>query len=141
MSFTRTIIACIVAFVFVLVTDFLIHGLWLTPVYEATKELWRPEEEMGKRMPYMFGGQALVGITFAFLYSIFVGNERSLTCSLLFGFLVALFYCGNQSIMYCVAPYPGHLVAKWCLGSTAQIIALSLILSFVFRSSESKSTP
>ncbi len=135
----RTIIACIVAFLFIFVTDYMIHGLWLTPAYEATKELWRSEGEMVKRIPYMFGGQALVGITFAILYAIFVGIDRSLLFSLLFGFLVALFYCGNQSIMYCVAPYPGHLVAKWCLGGAAQLVTLSLVLSFVFRSSKSRS--
>ncbi len=136
MNLTRTIIACVVAFAFIWVTDFLIHGFWLAPTYEATKELWRTEDEMVKRMPYMFGGQALVGVAFAILYATFVAEKRSLACSMLFGFLAAVFYCGNQSIMYCVAPYPGHLVAKWCLAGTAQMIGLSIILSLVFRSSK-----
>jgi hypothetical protein len=136
MSLTRTIVGCVVGFAFIWVTDFLIHGVWLASTYETTKELWRTEGEMVRHLPFMFGGQAFVGVAFAILYATFVAEKQSLPWSLLFGLLVAAFYCGNQSIMYCVAPYPGLLVAKWCLAGAAQLIVLSSILWLVFRSSK-----
>jgi hypothetical protein len=47
MNIPRLLLTIVVAFVVVFGTDYLIHGFWLMPDYNATKALWRPGAEMG----------------------------------------------------------------------------------------------
>ena len=53
MNTKSLLITIAVAFVTVWATDFLIHGIWLSATYGATKELWRPESEMMAKMPFI----------------------------------------------------------------------------------------
>jgi hypothetical protein len=41
MNIKRLILAIVAGWVVIFATDFLIHQLWLGPIYEATKPLWR----------------------------------------------------------------------------------------------------
>ena len=45
MNCKSLIITILVAFVTVWATDFLIHAVWLSSTYGATKELWRPNRD------------------------------------------------------------------------------------------------
>ena len=53
MNIKRLILAIVVAFIVLWVTDFLIHGVWMTPDYRATQQLWRTDAEMTSRMGWM----------------------------------------------------------------------------------------
>ena len=64
MNTKSLVITILVAFVTVWVTDFLIHAVWLSSTYGATKELWRPEAEMLVKMPWMLLGQLIVAAAF-----------------------------------------------------------------------------
>jgi hypothetical protein len=114
-------------------TDFLIHGMWLAPVYKATAELWRPEAEMGQKFPFMLLGQFLVAFSFSTIFALFVANYRSLTTSLLFGGLAGIFAGATQVIMYAVQPYPGSLVVKWFLVGIVQMIVIATVAHLVYR--------
>ena len=50
MNTKRLILAIVVAFVVLWVTDFLIHGVWMVPDYRGTQQLWRTDAAMGSRM-------------------------------------------------------------------------------------------
>ena len=50
MNTKRLILAIVVAFVVLWVTDFLIHGVWMMSDYRGTQQLWRPDAAMGSRM-------------------------------------------------------------------------------------------
>ncbi len=129
----RLVVTIIVAFAVVWVTDFLIHGVWLAPTYGATKELWRPEAEMMSKMPWMFGGQAIVALAFTTIYALFVAEKRSLQSTLVYAICVALLVGGGQLIMYAVQPFPGLLVAKWCLAALAQMLVLGIVVSLIYK--------
>ena len=132
MNFKRLIISIIVVFVAVWMTDFVIHAVWLAPTYAETKELWRTEAEMMKRMPFMFLGQAIVAIGFTTIYAAFVAEKRSMSSTLLYALCVAMLVGGSNVIMYAVQPFPGLLVVKWFSAAVVQMILLSIILSFVY---------
>jgi hypothetical protein len=133
MNIKSLLITIVVAFITVWATDFLIHAVWLSSTYGATKELWRSEEAMVAHMPYMFAGQFLVGATFATLFASFVAEKRSLIETLKFSALMGINTSAAQIIMYAVQPYPGSLVVKWCFAYFVQSLLLGVIVHKVYR--------
>ncbi len=72
----RLILAIVVAFVVLWVTDFLIHGVWMMPDYRDTQKLWRTDAAMGSRMGWMLGAQLLFAITFVLLWTRWADTAR-----------------------------------------------------------------
>ena len=132
MNIKSLVITIVVAFVTVWATDFLIHAVWLSATYAATKELWRPEAEMLEKMPWMFLGQFLVASAFSLIFAVCVAEKRCLRCSLMYAAAIGVLIGGGQIIMYAVQPFPGLLVAKWCLGYFAQLL-LGVIVHKVYK--------
>ncbi len=133
MNTKSLIITIVVAFITVWATDFLIHAVWLASTYAATKELWRPEADMLSRMPFMIGGQFLIGAAYTFIFASFVAEKRCLMNSLKFAACFGVIAAAGQIIMYAVAPYPGSLVVKWCMGYILQALVLGVIVHFVYK--------
>lgn len=133
MNYRSLIISMIVVFITVWVTDFVIHGVWLKPTYEATKELWRPEAEMMKTFPFMLLGQAIVAIAFTLIYAAFVAEKRSMASTLLYAVCAAMLLGGSNVIMYAVQPFPGSLVAKWFGAAIVQMTLMAIVLSMVYK--------
>ena len=133
MNYPRLVVAIIVAFIAIWATDFLIHAVWLAPTYGATKELWRPEEEMMKKMPWMVVGQAIVAIAFTTIYAAFVAEKRSMPNVLLYAICVAMLVGGVNVIMYAVQPFPGALVVKWFCAAIVQMNLIAIIVSLVYK--------
>ena len=133
MNLKSLVITILVAFVCVWLTDFLIHGVWLSSTYGETKSLWRTEDEMMSRMPFMFAGQLLAAAAFTLVFAACVAEKRCLRCTMLYAACMGLLAVANQVIMYSVAPYPGSLVAKWCVAYFLQMLLLGLIVHKVYR--------
>ena len=91
MNFKRLILAIVVATVFVFVSDFLIHGLWMKNDYAATASMWRPEAEMTARMGWMMGGQFLAALTFVVLWARGFAEKACIRCAVMFGLFMGLF--------------------------------------------------
>jgi hypothetical protein len=133
MNIKRLLITIVVAFVAVWATDFLIHAVWLSSTYGATKHLWRPEAEMMAKMPWMLVGQFVVAAAFTLIFAAAVAEKRSLSCTLKFALTLGLFTSGGQIIIYAVQPVPGLLVVKWCAAYLAQMLVLGLIAHKVYK--------
>ncbi|MBI3882169.1 MAG: hypothetical protein HY301_19175 [Verrucomicrobia bacterium] len=133
MNTKSLIITIVVAFVTVWVTDFLIHVVWLSSSYAATKSLWRPEAEMMSKMPFMLLGQFLVATAFTMIFAACVAEKRCLSCSLKYSACIGILVGAGQIIMYAVAPYPGTLVAKWCVAYIAQVLLLGVVVHKVYK--------
>jgi hypothetical protein len=129
----RLILAVVVVFVGLWLTSFLIHGVWLNPVYKETMNLWRSEAEMQKHMGWMLLGQLLWSIAFVGLWSRNVSAVSSAGRSCLYGLVMGIFSEANSIIMFTVQPLPGHLVAKWVLAGVVQSALMGLLVYFVGR--------
>jgi len=90
MNIKRLILAIVVAFIVLWVTDFLIHGIWMMPDYRATQSLWRPDPDMKSHMGWMLGAQLLFAITFVLLWTRWAETAR-LGCAIVYGLLVGVF--------------------------------------------------
>ena len=138
MNIKSLLIASVVMFAVVWVTDFLIHAVWLSSTYAATKELWRSEPEMIARMPFMLFGQFLAGAAFTMLYALYVAEKHCLKATLLFAACIGVFSAAGQVIMFAVAPSPGALVVSWCIAYILQALLLGVVAHFVYRPRSSK---
>src|SRR5207244_4932393 len=92
MNTKRLILAIVVAFVVLWVTDFLIHGVWMMPDYRGTQQLWRTDAAMGSRISWMLGAQLLFAITFVLIWTRWPGSAR-IGCALGYCFFLVFFCC------------------------------------------------
>ncbi len=134
MNTKRLILAIVVVFVTVFVTDFLIHGVWLQSVYKETASLWRTEEEMQKHFPLMLLGQFLFAATFVVIWSKGFPAVATLGGSCLYGLTMALFSQALTLITYVVQPMPGSLMTKWFIAGIVQGVLMGVILFLVGKS-------
>jgi hypothetical protein len=132
MNIKRLILALLAGWVVICATDFLIHDLWLGPVYEATKSIWRPEEEMHTRICWMFFAQFLIVATFAIVWAKgFAG--RSMGTAVTFGLLMGVFQQTWVIILFVVLPIPAELAVKWFVGGLAQAVLLGVVTALVYK--------
>jgi len=132
MNIKRLILAILTGWVVICATDFLIHHLWLGPVYEATKSIWRPEEEMHTRICWMFFAQFLIVATFVIVWAKgFAGG--SMGTAVTFGLLMGAFQQTWAMILFVVLPIPGELAVKWFIGGLAQAVLLGIVTSLVYK--------
>lgn len=127
------LITIVVTFIAIQFMDFLVHGVWLKPVYEATKSLWRSEADMQSMMPFMLLGHFLTAGAFSLIYAAAVAEKRRLSCTLKYAFAMGLFAGAGQLVMYAVQPYPGSLVVKWIVAGIIEAIILGLIVFKVYK--------
>jgi hypothetical protein len=118
--------------VVIFATDFLIHNLWLGPLYQATKPLWRPETEMYTHICWMFLAQFLIVSTFVLVWAKgFAG--RSVGAGVNFGLLMGLFQQTWAIILFVVMPLPAELAVKWFFGGLVQAVLLGIVTSLVYK--------
>ena len=129
----RLVLAIIVAFVFVVVSDILIHGVWLKDTYGATASLWRTEGEMPARMGWMFGAQFLAAMTFVVLWARGFAEKACLRCALMYGLFMGRFSQAATLMTYVVTPIPAEIPLKWFFAGVAQAVLLGVVTFFVYR--------
>jgi hypothetical protein len=133
MNMKRLLLAIVAAFALIFATDFLIHGFWLNPDYEATKTLWRPENEMHTHFHWMLIAQFLCAATFVIIWAKgFAG--RDIATGITFGLLMGLFQQIWAIINYVVMPIPGSLAAKWFFSGLVQAVLLGIVTALIYKS-------
>ncbi len=133
MNIQRLLLTVVVAFVFIFATDFAIHAIWLKPAYEATKELWRSEAEMGARFPWMLGAQLLVAIVFVTIWALGFAERGGLGLALGYGLLIGVIVQATTIITYVVSPLPADIAVKWIASGLLQSMLLGLIVGLVYK--------
>jgi hypothetical protein len=132
MNMNRLILAIVAGFIVIFATDYLIHGLWLVPDYEATKSLWRPEAEMHSRFQWMILAQVICAVTFVIIWAKGVVGG-SVGNGIAFGLLMGLFQQIWAIVDYVVIPMPGELAAKWFFSGLAQAVLLGIVTALVYK--------
>jgi hypothetical protein len=132
MNIKRLLLAILAGWVLVFATDYLIHEVWLGPLYAANKPLWRPESEMATYFCWILGAQFLIVTTFVIVWAKgFAG--RSIGAAVSFGLLMGLFQQTWTMISFAVMPLPGELAIKWFLAGLVQAMLLGLVTSVVYK--------
>jgi hypothetical protein len=127
----RLVLAIVVVFITVFLTNMLIHGMWLNSTYKETANLWRTEPEMQKHFPFMLLGQFLFAASFVIIWSKGFPAVATLGGSCLYGLTMGLFAESLTIITYVVQPMPGHLMAKWFVAGLVQGVLMGVVVFFV----------
>ena len=134
------IISTIAVAISLFLTEWLIHGVWLKPLYEQTASLWRPMNEMGM-FPWCIIRLLALGFLFSALYckckksggecATDGKKECPKKAAMCFGVMLGLLIGTMMASSYLWMPIPGELAIKWFIGGLAQGIVVSLVLSRV----------
>lgn len=128
----RAILAVIAVFIAWSILDFLIHGIFLQPIYKSTPNLWRPMDEM--KMPLMYFVTLMFTTCFVAIYGLLVG-QKSLLSGLKFGTLFGLATGISMGFgSYCYLPIPPTLAWSWFFGSWIEAVAAGAIVGAILRS-------
>lgn len=128
----RFTISVLVMFVFIFITDFLIHGLILKNEYAATAAIWRTEAEMQGHMIYMLIGQLLIAKYFTFLFVKGYQGTGPME-GVRFGILISFLFIGTYFVQYAVSPLTCNILTGWSLGALAQGILGGVLLTLVYK--------
>ena len=132
MNIKRLLLAILAGWVVVFATDFLIHELWMGPVYAATKSLWRPESDMPTYFCWILVAQFLIVTTFVIVWAKgFAGG--SMGAAVTFGLLMGVFQQTWAIILFAVMPVPAELAIKWFLAGLVQAVLLGIVTSLVYK--------
>jgi hypothetical protein len=132
MNIPRLLFAALGAFLVIFATDYLIHGVWLMPDYNATKVLWRPESDMNAHVAWMFLAQVLCALTFVLIWAWgFAG--RSVATGIAFGLVMGMFQQIWVLVNYVVIPMPGALAVKWYFSGLAQAVLIGIAAALIYR--------
>ena len=129
----RLLLAIVAAFVAIFASDFLIHGVWMAPVYKATSSLWRPENEMQAHMGWLSAGQLLAAVTFVLIWAKGFAATGCGKCAIIYGLCMGLFSQATTLVTYAVQPFTLELVWKWMLSGTLQGIVVGLVVFAVYK--------
>jgi len=133
MNFKRLGLAVAAVFGAIWVTDFLIHGVWLRPDYQASAGLWRTEAEMLRHLGWMLAGQFLAAVAFTTLWARGFAPTACWRCAVMYGLFMALFREAVGLVFYSVQPIPGELSVKWFCAGLAQGMVLGVVAFLVYR--------
>ncbi|MFC1550284.1 hypothetical protein ACFL46_03230 [Candidatus Neomarinimicrobiota bacterium] len=131
MNTKRFILAAIVVFITLQVTDYIIHNLILSGTYESLMNIWRADM-MGK-MWVMQLASLFFSFMFVFIFTKnYEGNgvSEGIRYGLLIGLLMSVM--GNLS-QYSVYPLPFSLVLQWFFYGMIQFILAGAVASLVYK--------
>jgi hypothetical protein len=133
MDIKKMALAIVVAYAVLQGTEFLIHVIWLAPVYAAL-DAWRAAPQMEAKMWIMWVGSFLMTVMFTYIYVRGMENKPWLEQGIRFGIVIALFaaipFTLNNYVLYRV---PYTLAIKWMIAGSLQAILMGVIVAFFFR--------
>lgn len=133
MNIPRFVLAIVAAFIFIFLSDYVIHAIWLMPDYKATSSLWRSDAEMMARFPWMVTAQFLCAATFVTIWAVGLAGRGSMGLATGYGLLMGLFAGVSSIISYVVTPMPPVLSTKWFFSGLAQGLVLGIIAFFAYK--------
>ena len=123
------LIGGVLAFVFVFIYEFVVHGFLMAGLYEATTNVWRPQEESS--MVTMLLGQFLFSMALAFFYPI-VGPDKNCKKAVPFGFGLGLVMAMPSIATYSYLPIPLSISLLWAVAAFVKALVASIIVAKVF---------
>ena len=130
MNTKKFILALIGAFVFVFAFEFFWHGFLMRGMYEATSEVWRPEDPA--YMKYIFASQFLFAAVLTFIYTK-IGQHIRCKRGIAFGFFAGLLLAAPQLGAYCYMPVPLTIPLMWMLASLLKGLGSGMVIAAIYK--------
>lgn len=130
MNFKRFILTVLVAFIFVFLYEFLIHGFLLQDTYMQYAHLWRAEGE--EQMEVMFLSQFLFSLFMVFLYTRHHEGKGPME-GLRFGLYLGLIMSSVSLGSYAFMPISFSITLSWIFSSFIECLGIGLIASVLYK--------
>lgn len=132
----KWLLASLPVFIFTFAADFLIHGIWLEPLYKQTAAMWRSEAEMQQYFPLCILFHVMQAVLITALFNKCRGGCENVCIvknGLCFGVIMGLFLAALHSSAYIYMPIPGEMAVKWFISGIVNGIGSGLILAVIFK--------
>ena len=127
----KLIIAWVLVFIAVSILGYVLHSLILMGLYEETKNLWRPMEEMKWGVSYM--ASAISTFFFVLIYIKMI-SPKSLKNAILYGLFWGIAAGSSMGYgSYSSMPMPYALAAGWFWGTIVEITVGGLVLGLIVK--------
>jgi hypothetical protein len=137
MNVKRVIVAIVVAYVVLMLTNWLVHDVWLMAAYRAIPDSWRPIADMNHKLWILAIGQFFFAAMFAYIYARGAEKKPWLGQGIRYGIVMTLMTVVPYSLTEFVTYRVPHMLAvKWMIGGTIQLIILGLIVAGIYKPSE-----
>lgn len=136
MNTKKLVVAVLAVFVFLSAYGYLVHGVLMKDMYEATKEFWRPQEAMHRLMGLVYAGNFLFAILFCFIYTKGIEGESSATQGFRYGLWIGLLLYGPMTVAhYAYLPYPATLQLSWFASGVIGSIVAGTLTGVLYKKS------
>jgi len=130
----KFVIAWVVVFIAWFIGSYIVHGVLLNRDYMALSMLFRTPADSQKYFPLMILAHLLLSGAFAWIYARGVESKPWVAQGVRFGIAVALLTTvPTYLIYYCVQPMPGELVVKQIIFDGILMVALGVLVAWVYR--------
>jgi hypothetical protein len=117
-----------------MVTNWVLHGIWLRPVYQSMAQYWRPDTEMQSWMWVMWLGNAAFAWAFVWIWSKGLSQANIWWQAWRYAWaFIAVAEIPRLTMTWAVSPYPWELVAKWCAVSIIQALCCSFVMTWTYK--------
>ena len=109
----KVILAIVVGYVILMALGYVIHEIWLMPVYQQYATIWRLEDMMRHKMWINWAGQLLFTVLFAWIYTRGVEDKPWVGQGIRYGMVMTLLAVIPAVLtQYVVYPIPYTLALK-----------------------------
>ena len=130
----RFFLGWVVVFVLWMGGDFVIHAILLHGDYAGLPNLYRPEMDSQRYLPFLLLAHVLLAGAFVWIYSRGIEPKPWLPQGIRFGIAAALLtIVPTYLIYYAVQPMPGAVVAKQILYDGILLVVLGAVAAFFYR--------
>ncbi len=134
-------IKCLVPVLAVFATLFgfqwLFHGVYMMPQYEATSSLWRSQEAMQKLWPICLITKFIMAFAITCLYYWIAKKAdcggKCVKTGAKFGFKIGLLLGAHDFASYMWLPIPMNMAVSWFIGDVIMGIVIGIVLAYVCR--------
>lgn len=134
MDSKKFLLAVVIAYLFLMVTNYAVHEVWLQPIYDQYEDSWRPLGQRVAKMWIMWIGQLLFTLMFAWVYWRGVEAKAWIGQGIRYGATITLLAAVpavlNEYVIYRV---PYRLALTWMSVSLVQIVVMGLVVAYFLR--------
>ena len=136
MNTKRFWMAFVAAYVVNQVLGFLIHGIWLDPVYQGMQDVFRPQEQMQPMMGILMFTAAVATLMFCFVFTRGYEN-RGIGEGVRYGLYMGIFLSIVTSIdPHVIYPVPLDLTIKWFISSVVTFVVMGVVVALIYKPPE-----
>lgn len=127
----RFFLGFMIVAIYIVIYEWIFHGMILKGAYTATASLWRPEADMNTYFLWMLAGQLLFAFIFCLLFT-FTRCHANIKDGATYGLVIGLLMSSVSLIYYAVMPIPIALMLGWIMGSLIETTIAGIVFALVY---------